>query len=199
MLTFVCQILYFFIIFSASNPSFGWWIRYCIECIMSVCHLISRLTFMRVCVWLSSCVSSCTGTGWGGDDGLWSGSLSGCVCIWTHVLLGGRRGWTARDVTGSNAQQSQTKARSHSIDISTKATWMEKYLNGQNTINLEKKCTLKGVFSVVLPLIVSLTRSVVPIPLPVPVIQVACGNSHSLALTKGKHIFQHVYIKQCQL
>ncbi|XP_022604120.1 E3 ISG15--protein ligase HERC5-like [Seriola dumerili] len=31
--------------------------------------------------------------------------------------------------------------------------------------------------------------SQVPIPLPVPVIQVACGNSHSLALTKGGDVF----------
>ena len=31
-----------------------------------------------------------------------------------------------------------------------------------------------------------LTYSQVPLPMPVPVIQVACGNSHSLALTTGK-------------
>lgn len=69
---------------------------------------------LTLCDSLSSCIRSCGGAGWCGVRSLWSGPQSGCVCIWTRVLLGGGRGWTARHISGSSVQQLQTQARSQS-------------------------------------------------------------------------------------
>lgn len=146
------------------------------------CYTLHTSWFHWMCfyMWfcLSTCIRPCGRTGKRSDDGLWPGPLFGCVCIWTCFLLGGRRRWTTGDITLSSAELSQTKARSQGLEYITvhrhhwtvwTVVWNAKLLIFFLCFYHLKK-----------------TYSRVDIPLPVPVIQVACGKTHSLALTKGK-------------
>ncbi|XP_076590481.1 putative E3 ubiquitin-protein ligase HERC4 [Chaetodon auriga] len=83
-------------------------------------------------------------------------------------------GRTPGRVEGLGAVVSMACGRDHSLAVSASGhvfSWGAKE-DGQCGVSLNLLCN-------------SHRPSKVPIPLPVPVIQVACGNSHSLALTKG--------------